>query len=59
MLDSVISKTNEYIDSKSKEERKKYGQFFASKETVVFMSELYKSPKEHKCISILDPGAGS
>lgn len=38
--------------------RKKYGQFFTSLETAVFMAELFTIPKQ-SVISILDPGAGS
>lgn len=42
-----------------KSQRKKYGQFFTSKETAVFMAELFKIPNERQTLSILDPGAGS
>lgn len=33
MLEKIIKLTNEYIESMPKTERKKYGQFFTSKET--------------------------
>lgn len=38
--------------------RKKYGQFFTSPETAVFMASLFSIPSK-KHISILDPGSGS
>lgn len=59
MLDSVVERTNKYIDSMPKNERKKYGQFFTSKETARFMAELYNIPDNKSKISILDAGAGS
>ena len=37
MLDFAIRATTEYIDHMPKSQRKKYGQFFTSKETAVFM----------------------
>lgn len=59
MLDYIIERTNEYIDSMPKKERKKYGQFFTSKETAYFMAGLYDIPDNKHKISILDAGAGS
>ncbi len=59
MLDYVIERTNKYIDSMPKNERKKYGQFFTSKETARFMAELYDIPDSKLKVSILDAGAGS
>ncbi|MGI6025340.1 MAG: N-6 DNA methylase [Candidatus Scatomorpha sp.] len=59
MLDFAINATIEYIDHMPKSQRKKYGQFFTSKETAVFMAELFKIPNERQTLSILDPGAGS
>ncbi len=59
MLDCIIERTNRYIDSMPKKERKKYGQFFTSKETARFMSKLYSIPKNKSEVSILDAGAGS
>ncbi len=59
MLDCIIERTNKYIDSMPKKERKKYGQFFTSKETAHFMAELYTIPKDLNKIRILDAGAGS
>lgn len=59
MLNKIIECTNQYIAKMPKKERKKYGQFFTSKETAEFMASLYKIPKGKKVIKILDAGAGS
>ena len=59
IIDHAIQMTNEYIDQMPKTLRKKYGQFFTSKETAIFMAELLNVPKGKETISILDPGAGS
>ena len=59
MLDFVIRATSEYIDHMPKSQRKKYGQFFTSKETAVFMAGLFEIPNGCQALSILDPGAGS
>lgn len=59
MLDCIIERTNQYIDTMPKKEQKKYGQFFTSKDTARFMANLYQIPAEKQKISILDTGAGS
>ncbi|WP_295876706.1 Eco57I restriction-modification methylase domain-containing protein [uncultured Akkermansia sp.] len=59
MLDFAIKATAEYIEHMPKNQRKKYGQFFTSKETAIFMVGLFKIPTESQKLSILDPGAGS
>ena len=59
MLDFIIERTNKYIDDMPKKERKKYGQFFTSKETARFMAELYTIPENLSKVRILDSGAGS
>ena len=58
MIDHIIQVTNEYIAHMPKSMRKKYGQFFTSKETAVFMAGLFEIPNTAE-ISALDPGAGS
>lgn len=58
IIDYVIKSTTEYIEQMPKSLRKKYGQFFTSKETAVFMAGLFAIP-EIEVISVLDPGAGS
>ena len=40
LLDFTIQTTNQYIDQIPKSQRKKYGQFFTSKETAIFMADL-------------------
>lgn len=58
LLDRVIEKTTEYIETMPKSLRKQYGQFFTSKETAVFMADLFDIT-DNRAVSILDPGAGS
>lgn len=57
ILDKVIEVTKKYIDTKTKNERKKIGQFFTSKETATFMASLSKVNKSK--IKVLDAGAGT
>lgn len=59
LLDRVVESTTEYIETMPKAMRKKYGQFFTSKETAVFMASLFDISDDNRIISILDPGAGS
>lgn len=58
ILDYAVQATNEYIEQMPKALRKKYGQFFTSKETAVFMAGLFTIPDTSE-ISVLDPGAGT
>ena len=59
LLDRVVESTTEYIETMPKTLRKKYGQFFTSKETAVFMAGLFNISEDSTEISVLDPGAGS
>lgn len=59
LLDFAIQTTNKYIDEMPKSQRKKYGQFFTSKETAVFMAGLFDVPENKTRLQILDAGAGS
>ena len=59
MIDYIEQKTNEYIDQMPKSQRKRYGQFFTSKETAAFMATLITVPEGKDSLSVLDPGAGS
>lgn len=59
LLDFVIQTTKQYIEQMPKSQRKKYGQFFTSKETAVFMAELFEVPVDKEQLHILDAGAGS
>ena len=58
MLEFVWEKTQEFLETKKKAERKKIGQFFTTIETARFMASLFNIPCGQQ-ISILDPGAGS
>ncbi len=59
MVDFIIDRTTEYLEQMPKSKRKKYGQFFTSKETAVFMAGLFSIQKGQTHLSVLDPGAGS
>lgn len=59
MLDFAIQTTKQYIEQMPKSQRKKYGQFFTSKETAVFMADLFEVPINRDRLQILDAGAGS
>lgn len=59
MIDSIIQQTNLYIDEMPKKERKKYGQFFTSKETALYMAEMFAVADDIEELSVLDAGAGS
>ena len=59
LLDFVVRQTDKYIDSIPREERKKYGQFFTSNETAIFMANLFDIPENKTTLCILDTGAGT
>ncbi|MDE7290899.1 MAG: Eco57I restriction-modification methylase domain-containing protein [Treponemataceae bacterium] len=59
MLEKIIETTNQYIAAMPKSRRKKYGQFFTSKETARFMASLYAIPCDKTAVTVLDAGAGS
>ena len=59
LLDFAIRNTTEYVKKMPKDLRKKYGQFFTSKETAIFMAELFNIPSNKTTLKILDAGAGS
>lgn len=58
MLEFVLKNTADFLASKPKEERKKIGQFFTSKETAIYMASLFNIG-DQKEVRVLDPGAGS
>jgi len=58
-VDFVVETTKRYVEQMPKSQRKKYGQFFTSRETAAFMAGLLDLPENKKIISVLDPGAGS
>ena len=59
ILDYVVDTTYKYIELMPKAKRKAYGQFFTSRETAIFMADLFNMPAGKAEVSILDPGAGS
>jgi len=59
LLDFVVARTNGYIEKMPKSLRKKYGQFFTSKETASFMAGLFNIPPDKSALRVLDAGAGS
>lgn len=59
MLDFAIKTTVQYIEHMPKSQRKRYGQFFTSKDTAKFMARLFTLYNKSQEVSILDPGAGS
>lgn len=59
MIDSIVVETNSYIDEMPKNQRKKYGQFFTSKETAMYMASLFSIAEDKDTLTVLDAGAGS
>lgn len=59
LLITIINATSNFISQMPKEQRKNYGQFFTSKETAIFMADLFELKNTKNSLSILDPGAGS
>ena len=58
MLNHIIDSTNQYLDNFPKSQRKKIGQFFTSKNSAIFMANLFRDDI-NKDLRILDPGAGT
>lgn len=58
-VDFVAKATKEYVEKRPKSQRKKFGQFFTSEQTAIFMAEMLEIPEDKKLVSVLDPGAGS
>ena len=59
VLREAVNRTIEFISSNSKEERKKYGQFFTSESIAIFMVSLFSVNLHKKSLNLLDAGAGS
>lgn len=58
MLEYIIQKNKNYLETMPKKIRKQYGQFFTSPEAARFMASLFDLPEKSE-ITILDPGTGS
>jgi len=59
LLDEIIRRTDSFILEKSKNDRKKIGQFFTDKKTALFMASLFDFSNCDETIRVLDPGTGS
>ncbi len=59
IIHTVCESTEGFINAIPKTQRKKYGQFFTSKETAEFMASMFSIDCRNKHLSILDAGAGS
>lgn len=59
MLDHVVEQTMEFLENMPKSKRKKKGQFFTSVETARFMADMFDLGNSKRCVSVLDPGAGT
>lgn len=59
IIDTICSRTTSFIINTPKNERKKYGQFFTSKETAQYMASLFDIEENKNEFKILDAGAGS
>lgn len=59
MLSQVITDTLSFVNSVTREDRKKYGQFFTSELSAEYMASLFDVDFNAKELRILDAGAGS
>lgn len=58
-LNIAYNVTNAFVESISKKERKKYGQFFTSRKTAEFMASLFIIDYSKPTLKLLDAGAGT
>ena len=58
-LSSAYDVTASFVESISKKERKKYGQFFTSRKTAEFMASLFSIDFTKQELKLLDAGAGT
>ena len=59
MLEQIIKNTEAFLNAVTRTERKKYGQFFTSELSAIYMASMFKINLEADCIRLLDAGAGS
>lgn len=59
ILDAVIENTNTFIASVPKSQRKKFGQFFTTAKTAMYMAALFCIDLDKEELSLLDAGAGT
>lgn len=59
LLNEVVENTNAFIASVPKSKRKKFGQFFTTAKTAMYMAALFCIDLDKEEMSILDAGAGT
>lgn len=59
ILNIAYEATSEFVNSISKKERKKYGQFFTSRKTAEFMAAMFCIDYRKPILRLLDAGAGT
>ncbi|MDE5902324.1 MAG: Eco57I restriction-modification methylase domain-containing protein [Muribaculaceae bacterium] len=59
ILDEVVKNTNAFIASVPKSQRKKFGQFFTTAKTAMYMAALFCIDLDKEELSLLDAGAGT
>ena len=59
ILDAVVENTNAFIASVPKSQRKKFGQFFTTAKTAMYMAALFCIDLDKEELSLLDAGAGT
>ena len=59
ILDAVVENTNSFIASVPKSQRKKFGQFFTTAKTAMYMAALFCIDLDKEELSLLDAGAGT
>lgn len=59
ILDAVVENTNTFIASVPKSQRKKFGQFFTTAKTAMYMADLFCIDLDKEELTLLDAGAGT
>lgn len=59
ILDEVVENTNTFIASVPKSQRKKFGQFFTTAKTAMYMAALFCIDLDKEELTLLDAGAGT
>lgn len=59
ILDAVVENTNAFIASVPKSKRKKFGQFFTTAKTAMYMASLFCIDLDKEELTLLDAGAGT
>lgn len=59
LLNQAYTLTSSFLNTRSKDDRKKYGQFFTSVKTAEFMANLFSVNIDKPTIKMLDAGAGT